>query len=70
MDARRRTKQITTLEERLIKAAENLRSKASELPPGLERDKLLKKAREFEVQVLINELLAPPPPPERNSLDP
>ena len=43
---RNRYKHTTTLEERLLKAAEDLRAKAKELLPGKDRDTLLEKARQ------------------------
>lgn len=70
MTERKRFKHITTLEERLLKAAEDLRARAREVPEGRERDALLAKARQFESQVSINELFVPPPGPERNSVEP
>ena len=71
MEKRRyRTKQILTLEERLLKAAEDFRTRAGELEPGTAQEALLAKARQFEAQVLINELFVPPPSRERNSIEP
>jgi hypothetical protein len=71
MEKRRyRTKQILTLEERLLKAAEDLRTRAGELEPGTAQEALLAKARQFEAQVSINELFVPPPSRERNSIEP
>ncbi len=46
---RRRFKQTLTLPDRLKTFAEDLKAKASELPPGQERDPLLKKARQAEI---------------------
>ena len=43
---RHRFKQDRTVGERLIKEARLAREKAGQLPPGQEREKLLKKARE------------------------
>jgi hypothetical protein len=57
---RNRYEHTTTLEERLLKAAEDLRAKAKVLPPGKDRDMLLEKARQFEDQVSTNELFVPP----------
>ena len=42
---RRRFKQTTPLKDRLTAFAEEARQKATELPPGPERDEMLKKAR-------------------------
>jgi hypothetical protein len=65
---RRRFKQITTLEERLLKAAEELRIRARELPEGKEREAILAKAAQFEAQVSVNKLFVPQGP-ERNFLE-
>lgn len=43
---RNRTKQIKSLEERLMSEAKQLRQQAAQLPPGIERDRLLRKARQ------------------------
>jgi hypothetical protein len=56
-ERRNRTKQITSLDERLLKAAEELRTKAKELPEGSERELLLRKARQFETQISMAQLL-------------
>jgi hypothetical protein len=45
----------TSLEERLLKAAEDLRARAKELNPGAEQELLLLKARQFESQISMNE---------------
>jgi hypothetical protein len=67
---RNRYKHTTTLEERLLKAAEDLRAKAKELLPGKDRDTLLEKARQFENQVSTNELFVPPQGVDGKSLEP
>jgi hypothetical protein len=55
----RRIKTLTSLEDRLLKAAEDLRLKAGEVD-GEARDALLKKARQFEAQVAIaNQIMTP-----------
>lgn len=41
---RRRFKQIVSLQDRLASFAEQARAKAAELPPGAEREDLLKRA--------------------------
>jgi hypothetical protein len=46
---RRRFKLIYSLSERLLKAAEHAREQAYQMPAGLERSKLLKKAKEIAV---------------------
>jgi hypothetical protein len=48
MQLRRRFKQDSPLEARLEKEAERLRDRANELPPGVERERLLQRVREIE----------------------
>jgi hypothetical protein len=68
MRHRTRVKQTTTLDERLAKYADQLRAKAKALPHG-ERERTLKKARQFDVAIHINDCLTSPamrqptPPP-------
>jgi len=50
---RNRFKHTTTFEERLKNEAARLRGEAERLPPGQQRDGLLKKARQTE---MVNEL--------------
>ena len=45
MKARRRFKQDTSLEDRLNAFSQDLREKALQLPPGPEKDSLLRRAR-------------------------
>jgi hypothetical protein len=45
---RRRSKPLLTLKDRLALYANELRERASLLPPGIERDILLKKARQAD----------------------
>lgn len=45
---RRRFKQISSLEQRLAEEAKRLRAQAEKLPPGPDRERLLRKAREDE----------------------
>ena len=45
MQTQRRTKQSTSLKDRLVSFAKEAREKASKLAPGPERDGLLTKAR-------------------------
>jgi hypothetical protein len=68
-DRRKRTAHSTTLEERLLKAAEDLRAKAGKLPPGEECNSLLKKAAQFETQASMGQLFVPPRVIGRNSLE-
>ena len=52
---RNRSKQTGSLSERLLKTAEQYRAKA-ELLRGKEKEELLEKVREFEAEVLMNEI--------------
>jgi hypothetical protein len=45
---RRHFKQTTSLKDRLTAFAEEARQKATELPPGPERDEMLKKVRQAD----------------------
>jgi hypothetical protein len=66
---RDRYKHTATLEERLLKAAEELRAKAKEMPSGKDQQLLLEKARQFESQVSMNDLFVPSQGTERNSAE-
>jgi hypothetical protein len=57
---RHRFKQDRTVGERLIKEARLAREKAGQLPPGEEREELLKKAREADVAAHVDERLNSP----------
>ena len=59
MTRRRRVKQTTTLVERLANHADQLRAKAKALP-HVERERTLKKARQFDVAIHINDCLTSP----------
>ena len=63
---RRRFKQIHSLEERLAQEAARLREQARKLPPGPEREILLRKARQAETGSHMSEWLRSPglQPPE------
>jgi hypothetical protein len=52
---RRRIKHEASLEERLAEQARRLREQAKTLPPGKERDGLMRRAREAEITSHINE---------------
>ena len=52
---RHRFKQDRAVGERLIKEARLARQKAGQLPPGEEREKLLKKAREVDGATQIDD---------------
>ena len=45
---RRRSKQSESLQDRLMKFAKEAREKASRLPPGSEREDMLRKARQAD----------------------
>jgi hypothetical protein len=66
MSTRRREKQTTSLKHRLTQEAENLRRQANEMPPGVRRDELLRRARQAETASRVDEWLASPGlrPPE------
>jgi O-succinylbenzoate synthase len=60
MQKRRRFKQTENLTARLQRFARDVRAEASALPPGLERDTLLKKARQAETASHIDEWINSP----------
>ena len=57
---RRRLKQTTSLEERLAEQAQRLREEAESLPPGLERERIIRKARQAETGAHITGWLNSP----------
>ncbi|WP_167771456.1 hypothetical protein [Bradyrhizobium niftali] len=57
---RRRLKQTTSLEERLAEQAQRLRDEAETLPPGIEREHTIRKARQAETGAHICEWLNSP----------
>jgi hypothetical protein len=57
---RRRFKHAQSLEERLAEEAKRLRAEAKLLPPGAERDALIRKARQAEIASHMNEWLTSP----------
>lgn len=63
---RKRTKQEFSLHERLLVAAKDARLAAKKLPPGKERETLLRSARESEAAAAINNWICSPGlrPPE------
>ncbi len=63
---RRRFRQIQSLEKRLAEEAKRLRAEAKLLPPGAERDEMIRKARQAEIAAHMNEWLTSPGlrPPE------
>jgi hypothetical protein len=57
---RRRFKQNLSLEERLSEEAKRLRKEAKSLPPGPDRDIMLRKARQCETGSHMSEWLRSP----------
>lgn len=57
---RRRFRQIQTLEERLGEEASCLREEAKALPPGIVRDRLIRRARQAETGSHMNRWLTSP----------
>ncbi|WP_253575058.1 hypothetical protein [Bradyrhizobium japonicum] len=66
MQHRRRFKQTMSLEERLAEEARRLREKAQSLPPGIERERSIRKARQAETGAHMSEWFRSPglAPPE------
>jgi hypothetical protein len=60
MQRRRRFKQVRSLEERLAEQAKKLREEAKLLPPGAEREALIRKARQTEITSHMTEWLTSP----------
>ncbi|WP_249137319.1 hypothetical protein [Bradyrhizobium canariense] len=57
---RRRFKQTTSLEERLAEQAQRLHQEAKSLPPGIEQERAVRKARQAETGAHISEWLNSP----------
>jgi hypothetical protein len=57
---RRRYKNILTFPERLDQEVKRLRTEADKLPSGSERDQLLRRARQAETALHINDWLSSP----------
>ena len=57
---RRRFKQTVNLEERLAEEAKRLRAQADRLPPGAEREALLRKARRCDTGAHMSQWLQSP----------
>jgi hypothetical protein len=66
MQRRRRFQQTQSLEARLSEEAKRLREEAKLLPPGAQREELIRKARRAETASHMNEWLTSPGlrPPE------
>ncbi|TYL93953.1 hypothetical protein FXB40_19105 [Bradyrhizobium rifense] len=57
---RHRFKQTVSLEERLAEQAQRLRQEAKSFPPGIERERTIRKARQAETGAHISEWLNSP----------
>ena len=57
---RRRFKQTSSLSERLIEDVEQLKRKLETLPPGTERDLIIRRIRQNETAAHIDEWLRSP----------
>jgi hypothetical protein len=57
---RRRVKHKTTFEERLAEQARSLREQAKAMPHGVERENLIRRARQAETASHMNEWLTSP----------
>jgi hypothetical protein len=57
---RRRFKQTLSLSERLVQDVEHLKTRLATLPPGPERDQLLKRIRQNETAANIDQWLTSP----------
>lgn len=62
---RNRRKQTQSLQERLTTFAETARERARSLPPGKERDLLLRRARQNEMTSTLTDWLSTPVYPRR-----
>ena len=60
MIKRRRFKQTESLHDRLQVFANDVRAQAAELPPGTERDELLRKVRQADTASHLHELVNSP----------
>ena len=57
---RRRILHTRTLDERLAEQAKRLRDEAQNVPPGIEREKLIRRARQAETFAQMEEWLRSP----------
>jgi hypothetical protein len=57
MPERRRFTQTTSVEERLAEEAKRLRKQAQGTPPGIERERLVRRARQAETTTRMTEWL-------------
>ena len=52
---RRRFKQETSLQDRIVEWARDVRAQAAQLPPGPKRDELVKKVRQAETAMHLDD---------------
>ena len=57
---RRHVKQTTCLDQRLKEQAKRLRQEARGIPPGVERDRLIRRARQAELAAHMSDWLSSP----------
>jgi hypothetical protein len=57
---RSRFKQLAPLDQRLTEEAERLRKEARGTPPGFERERLIRRARQVETTAQMQEWLSSP----------
>ena len=57
---RRRIKHETSFEERMAEQARSLREQAKTMPPGIEREGLIRRARQAETASHMNDWLSSP----------
>lgn len=55
---RRRTKPAESLDERLAQQARQIKERAKDLPPGKERQEMLRKARQAETALRVNQWIS------------
>jgi hypothetical protein len=60
LQKRRRIKHTMTFDERLAKSAAQFKEQARGMPPGREKDALMKRARQTDAAAHINEWLTSP----------
>lgn len=60
MQKRRRFRQTDPLDKRLSQEAERLRREARNMPPGVEREQVVRKARQAETAAHMSEWLNSP----------
>nr|WP_225120583.1 hypothetical protein [Bradyrhizobium sp. BRP22] len=60
MQLRRRIKQTTSLDQRLLNEAQRLRKEARGTPHGVQRERLIRRARQAETAARIDQWLRSP----------